>query len=61
MNASKQVNFNSVILLCIGALITFGLKKLDEINTNVVKLHVRVDYLESRVSSFETVIRSRTP
>lgn len=48
-----HINFNSVLLLLIGALLAFGVKKLDENNTQIIKVGVQQESLMSRVDSLD--------
>jgi hypothetical protein len=50
-----QFNVNTVLNGIIIALITFALHKLDENNTTIIQLGVRVSALEHRVDYYETV------
>lgn len=50
---SKQVNFNTVLIFCIGALISFGIKKVDEVNTEVVKVGTGQSFVVQRLDGVE--------
>lgn len=52
----KQFNLNSVFSLVIGALLAFGIKKLDENNTELVKVSATSVYVAKRVESLESKI-----
>lgn len=51
-----QFNFNSVLILVVTALISFGIKKLDESNTRLIELSVRMNAAEGRLSSIEGAV-----
>lgn len=50
MSAQKQLNLNTILILLVGALLAFGIKKLDENNTSLIKLGVTTSHLSSQVS-----------
>ena len=48
-----QFNFNSFLILVVGALLTFGIKKLDENNTELVKVSTSQTYMVKRMDNLE--------
>lgn len=50
---TKQLNFNTVLIFAIGALISFGIKKMDEINTEVVKVGTGQSFVVQRLDGVE--------
>jgi hypothetical protein len=53
---ASQVNFNTILLLVVTALVTLAVNKADKAFTQIVQLQVQHDELVRRVNNIETVI-----
>lgn len=42
----EQLNFNTFLILVVGAIVSFGVKKADDANTTLIQLNIRVNQLE---------------
>lgn len=47
----KQINFNSVLIMVVGGLITAGISKIDKTNTLIIKTASHVDDLTAEVTT----------
>ena len=55
----EQLNFNTVLIIIVGALVGFAIKKADEMNTNMIGLGIRVTATERRLNTLEATIYKR--
>lgn len=55
---NNQLNFNTILILVIGALLTLAIKKMDEANTTIIQLNLRMGIVESRVNVVEGAVLS---
>lgn len=53
---SDQINFNTVLLMIVGALVTLGVNKADRAYTMIVQLQQHEEDLTRRVDNIETVL-----
>lgn len=51
-----QINFNTILLVGLGALVTLGVKKADAAFTEIVRLQVQQEDIARRVTNIETVL-----
>lgn len=53
---ANQVNFNTILLLILGALVTLGIRKADAAFTSVTRLEVQQADIARRVENIEIAI-----
>lgn len=52
----EHINFNTVLLLIVGALVTLGVKKADAAFTEITRLQAQQEDLARRVANTESVL-----
>jgi hypothetical protein len=55
-SGSGQINFNTVLVIAVGALVSLGIEKADKAFTQIVVLQAQHDELVRRVNNIEAVI-----
>lgn len=51
-----NINFNTVLLIAIGSLVTLGIKKADAAFTSITRLEVQQEDMSRRVTNLETAV-----
>ncbi len=59
--AREQLNFNTALLMIVGALVTVGVKKADAAFEQITKLTERQEDLQRRIGNMESFLGIYTP